>query len=1023
MALSSGSGGGDYPVHEESESEHHFGRNLQDKLIDVDDSDSQDNHIPWNGGDSQQDNHMHRNLQDDSSPLNNSTSDSQEDPTEVYDWEVCDDLLGHFHRIVEHNNVPELQAATVAQVCLAEGTTAYVKLAAAAGSAANIKHVASVKDAFNEAYRGGKAYATAWSKVNIHAWDISVGSDDTVVILETTMGYPMLYNLKKKIWHHLQSPFKKWNHEAQEWYESKSITKFKQVEVVDKNNIYALGRYNHRVYKYNAKTDDWSLLQAMSTWEDPDGNRKDMTYARIAACSSMIYATTRTTTEKDSVLYVYTIGEGQPELVKSLSFADISMSADCKVLWTVFWGYPYLRIDLDPDEWAHPSKISSRQISACSSRSAWGVNDNNEVFSTQDRGETWNFDIDLESGDNVKLSKVAAGTPLETWGLDASNNVVRRGRAHDTYVAVIRERLNGLIEEFLVEVVTCAEGIYVHAKNTNSNFNEEFVFGMQGQLVDGKVKKIRVPVAVDTSNRNDYGLIEDLELPSFEFETFTDVIQKFDACAEKLMPKLNDGVILALDLDDREAAETNFTKAYQEYADDLTDKCISKYFSLFDDGLSLVFGGKPSPGYICGIKEAVVNQNKPMPGRCCLDAPFQLQDNDWGHAYDCSIECTRFGPLFAGMSNEACEAHGGTFCPEPSDCVELISCIAKEVTWAKQHKMAAYEYYLKEAPTNFTDTTSTKDCGLLRAFLGFDESDKQICRDVEQLKHTRDFAFLDEFFSQGSTEVDGGKGDECKCEVPPRPELVFTKPDRAVSKSKPVKNGKAWRATNHLVDTVGKALQFSKDVIDNFVCPEDFTGAIKTFCAVGKNIASVVLGIALYIAQGVSHFSEFTYNEMATIDNVGEMKISENLDALVTNMEELAEYFNSGGRIRRNLLPGNDVSSINPVETTAAVDLQVEIVSNDNPRAFLCVTMVQGAEKTPDDFELLVLDMAQKKYVSVSDCTKTQLAPGNTLVEIPDAVAGQVFTLKVIFVDDSSNKGLANATRLVAFRGQSNKEA
>ena len=43
------------------------------------------------------------------------------------DDQRCEDLLQQFHRTVEHDEVPEWQGATVSQVCLAEGTTVYVK--------------------------------------------------------------------------------------------------------------------------------------------------------------------------------------------------------------------------------------------------------------------------------------------------------------------------------------------------------------------------------------------------------------------------------------------------------------------------------------------------------------------------------------------------------------------------------------------------------------------------------------------------------------------------------------------------------------------------------------------------------------------------------------------------------------------------------------------------------------------------------------------------------------------------------
>jgi hypothetical protein len=57
--------------------------------------------------------------------------------------------------------------------------------------------------------------------------------------------------------------------------------------------------------------------------------------------------------------------------------------------------------------------------------------------------------------------------------------------------------------------------------------------------------------------------------------------------------------------------------------------------------LELVFGDKPSIGFICGIKEAVVNDNEAMPGYCCLDAPYQLDGDQWGREVGyCPCFCT-----------------------------------------------------------------------------------------------------------------------------------------------------------------------------------------------------------------------------------------------------------------------------------------------------------------------------------------------------------------------------------------------
>ena len=52
-------------------------------------------------------------------------------------------------------------------------------------------------------------------------------------------------------------------------------------------------------------------------------------------------------------------------------------------------------------------------------------------------------------------------------------------------------------------------------------------------------------------------------------------------------------------------------------------ECLADEFNgPIGHSLELVFGLDASPGFICGVKDAVVNDNKQLPGFCCLDAHF-----------------------------------------------------------------------------------------------------------------------------------------------------------------------------------------------------------------------------------------------------------------------------------------------------------------------------------------------------------------------------------------------------------------
>jgi len=67
-------------------------------------------------------------------------------------------------------------------------------------------------------------------------------------------------------------------------------------------------------------------------------------------------------------------------------------------------------------------------------------------------------------------------------------------------------------------------------------------------------------------------------------------------------------------------------------------------FGPIQKALQLVFGANTSPGFICGVKDAVVYDRIPMPGSCCLDAPYELDGDSWGQPV--SSDYTAPHPLF-----------------------------------------------------------------------------------------------------------------------------------------------------------------------------------------------------------------------------------------------------------------------------------------------------------------------------------------------------------------------------------------
>ena len=211
--------------------------------------------------------------------------------------------------------------------------------------------------------------------------------------------------------------------------------------------------------------------------------------------------------------------------------------------------------------------------------------------------------------------------------------------------------------------------------------------------------------------------------------------------------------------------------------------------------------------------------------------------------FDCSATCTNYGPYFAGVDDAACRAQGGTFCRNPSDCSVLKTCID---TFVQQHAaQPLFVEYLKSAP-KIMDSSKYDQCGRTRNFFGFDEDfihDQAICDDVEQLRFSKDFLFLEQFFG-GAPAGQNGTTPSCPtppatapvtaATLPPAPAmepLVLAKINRDSSSKGPVKNGQAWRSTNFALDT---ALGLAMDIHEAWVdlkCPADPTGTSTTICA------------------------------------------------------------------------------------------------------------------------------------------------------------------------------------------------
>lgn len=409
------------------------------------------------------------------------------------------------------------------------------------------------------------------------------------------------------------------------------------------------------------------------------------------------------------------------------------------------------------------------------------------------------------------------------------------------------------------------------------------------------------------------------------------------------------------------------------------------------------------------------------------------------------------------MSLQACEAYGGTFCPNHNPCDDLKSCIETEIAWAKGNNRSTYEAYLNDAPS-LNDTESADQCGMTREYFGHQDgfiNDLQVCDDIQQMKHSRDFAFLDGFYGQGSGGDDSGGGDNggedgCSCQtasptipaidtdaptrapvtsaptLPPVPELVLTKPDRAKSMSGEVQNEAAWFATNFVMTQVAKQSSQLLEMVEHIACPADFTGISATICAAFKNALQAVLRFILNNLQLIVDISEHTYHQVATLRPREQFEMEENVQALVkSNLNEIGDYlqanFQSMGdginglaklmdtvierQSRRNLLGGSEL---------AEISLRVKIV-NQSPKAFLCLTTLGGTPSSPEMMELTTFDWSSKDNVQVLNFSMKELSPGQLLVEIPDSYDGDVFTLTIFFQDKISYE-MVSTNDLISFQ-------
>ena len=115
-------------------------------------------------------------------------------------------------------------------------------------------------------------------------------------------------------------------------------------------------------------------------------------------------------------------------------------------------------------------------------------------------------------------------------------------------------------------------------------------------------------------------------------------------------------------------------------------------------------------------------------------------------------KCRNLGPLFASFNEAACDVYDGIFCLHPRSCDVLKVCVETELDFADVSGLIAYKEYLNQAPI-VKDTDSSKECGALREYFGFEfdfPDDNLICDEFVHIQCRSDFSNLDETISSSS---------------------------------------------------------------------------------------------------------------------------------------------------------------------------------------------------------------------------------------------------------------------------------
>jgi hypothetical protein len=242
----------------------------------------------------------------------------------------------------------------------------------------------------------------------------------------------------------------------------------------------------------------------------------------------------------------------------------------------------------------------------------------------------------------------------DSWTYDRDNNPLE-GYATDSdaglsswFIPDFETKWDFAMDQFLFKQFECADEIWESDDRKTSHSEEEYVFRTKSASTGERL--IPIGILKDSDARDKHGQIMGNSLSAYKTVPLHTLNTQFYDCVREVFMEYNKvSKMLRICGEEAENCDDDFLREEDEVSFRVNDALHTRYVKIFDDlvegvadcifdyidelqhGLGLVFGEKMNGNFICSIKTAIVDGEKSTPGTCCLDAPYQLNENYWGH--------------------------------------------------------------------------------------------------------------------------------------------------------------------------------------------------------------------------------------------------------------------------------------------------------------------------------------------------------------------------------------------------------